>query len=194
MAEDTLGAALGRLEGHLRKDGAAIGYLLRPGLSREELYAALDGVFDNVPAEVETWFAWHDGAPEVPEDEDFRDETWLPNRQHLLPIRWALSQRAMLLEECSPELSYDSHTFQSHWLPIVGADGWWLVADMRGPDVAPVHQLWIQDGDWREVAEPSILSMVQAWNTAFEAGRYAWDRVAGCWQDYEVDPDHPKVT
>ncbi len=76
----------------------------------------------------------------------------------------------------------------------MGSERWWLVVDMRGRDSAPVHYLFIEDGDGREVAEPSILSMVQAWNTAFETGRYVWDRVAGCWQDYDVDPAHPRVT
>ena len=113
---------------------------------------------------------------------------------HLLPVEVALAERVKLLEMSGPGLAWDDGTFQPYWLPIVAGARTWFGVDMRGNDLAPVHVCFIEDGDWRVVAEPSITSMVEAWNAAFDSGRYLWDRIAGCWEDYDVDPEHPEVT
>src|SRR3954469_24843284 len=74
---------LQQLEVHLRDLGAVVADNLRPGLGRGEVDALVGDHFDQLPAQIRTWFAWHDGAHEDgPEGVD----PWLPSRmtQHSL--------------------------------------------------------------------------------------------------------------
>ncbi len=53
---------LQQLEEHLRSCGAYLAEALRPDLAAGEVTAFTGGIFDPVPAELLTWYAWHNGA------------------------------------------------------------------------------------------------------------------------------------
>ena len=61
---DRLASALERLEEHLRREGATVMDLARPGIDAAELDEILSPLGLAAHADLRTWFGWHDGAGE----------------------------------------------------------------------------------------------------------------------------------
>jgi hypothetical protein len=195
--DDELLGELVALEENLRRSGAYIHRLLRPGLSVEQIHTLADGVFNHVPAAILTWFGWHDGAIR---DHDFppgepEAETWLPNRLELPSLAEALEEREDLLFRLGPQHDdYTSITYQPTWLPLVSEGNLCLAADLS-VETCPIHDVDQAGGiTWDEVVEPSPATMVRAWNDNFANGNYRWLPDERYWDGRRVDPAHRSVT
>ncbi len=183
---------LQQLEEHLRSCGAYLAEALRPGLAAGEVTAFTGGIFDPVPAELLTWYAWHNGVEQAYGDDD--PDAFLPNVMDVLSLDEAMNRREGLLRTSGPELDDEPWmTYQPTWLPLVASDKHYLVADLTAGAGHPVPVLYVAfptDEDWNTVQEPSIAAMVAVWNTHFANGNYRWNREEKCWQNHPFFDKH----
>jgi hypothetical protein len=190
-------AELQQLEVHLRDLGAVVADCFRPGLSRGEVDAYMDGSFERLPSEIVTWFAWHDGADETSATR--RGDPWLPISLNLLSLDEALAAREEQLADWGPGGAMDpdpERMWQPRWLPLLGGGSLSLVGDLdAGEDQpVPVHRInFAPDVPWHDVQEPSIKAMVRVWNDHFAKGDHHWDAEQGGWTNTVYDPDHRVV-
>jgi hypothetical protein len=195
--DDVLLAELVAFEENLRRSGAYIHRLLRPGLSIEQILALTEGVFDHVPAPILTWFGWHDGAirdPDVPPGEP-EEEAYLPNLLALPSLAEALEEREDLLNRRGPQHDdYVSMTYQPSWLPLVSEGNLCFAADLS-VDACSIHDVDQGAGGitWDQVVELSPTTMVRAWNDNFANGNYRWLPDEHCWDESRPDAEHSTV-
>jgi cell wall assembly regulator SMI1 len=118
--------------------GIGIGEHTVPGTSAERVRSALDGLGLGVPAELVTWFTWHDG-------QDHRDGLIYDVRVDDL---WLLSldeavadtefQRSLSAQESGP----DWVLWPDHWLVLCNdGGGGCLGVDCTGSDLAPAFEV-----------------------------------------------------
>ena len=187
---------LTRFEGLLTDLGALVVQALRPGLGREEFDAIVDRVCPDVPAEVRTWFAWHDGS-----NDDFADEgdAYVPNGLPLLSLADAIAESRHMTRTSGPDGSFDPEpgsTWSPTWLPLQQLNWWWIVADAAGGEdaPAPIHAVSLHvPRPWSEPYLPSITAMVRIWNRHLEAGEHNWDAQGRRWANRVSDPDYPLI-
>jgi len=186
---------LTRFESLLADLGALVVQALRPGLGRAEFDAISDGEFQLAPAELRTWFAWHDGS-----NDDFVEDgdAVLPNGMALLSLADALAESRHMTATSGPGGSFDPEpgaTWSPTWLPLQQLNWWWIVADASNQDgAASVHALSLHvPRPWSEPYLPSITAMVRIWNRHLEAGEHHWDPEGRRWANRVTDPSYPLI-
>jgi len=146
---------------------------LRPGLTDEEIDALTARLPHRLPAELRTWYGWHDGAKL-----DLPVGPWhLGNGLNLLPLQVAVERHDFLAQ---PELrsGVPAVDFRDEWLPICWFGTCYIAVDTSGDASAPcpVHALDTHgDIEWTKVRAPSLLAMVLMWVRALDEGYWVWD-------------------
>lgn len=163
---DRLASALERLEERLRREGATVMDLARPGMDAAELDEILSPLGLPAHADLRTWFGWHDGAGE---------RLVTPYAQSVLAPGCEFWSAELMAAECvqvrgvCAELAEDpdfpwsaEQMWHPSWFPVLRLLGHGLVAlDL---DVGSVHTIW-WDGspeDRHRVRWPSLQAFVEA--------------------------------
>jgi hypothetical protein len=178
-----LEAALERVEGFFRAQGAPIADLVRPGLSDDELDEQARAWPYSLPAEVRTWFRWHNGCEQPPEVQS----TW--------PfLTWNLSfaegvEDARLIQQWQEQDRDNIHeriVYEARWLPLFNASPGIEAVDtsVSFDASAPVHDLHVMAEDWRVPIIGSLTELAELWVHAIDAGWWRWDDEAGDWADH----------
>lgn len=172
--------ALAGFEARIVAQGAPAARLLRPGLADDQIDALTAHLPFAIPAEVRTWFGWHDGV-----DTPLDDHARLPCGD-LLSLTGALSQRESLLAQPVPDALREFRDFCPSWLPIRHG-GRYIVVDcgVAPSDVSPVRTVdfWTEYV-WEDVRAPSVTAMVELWNQLIDDGYWRYDRALGDWEDH----------
>lgn len=173
---DRLRQALEGFEARLRSQRAPVAHSLRPGLSQAELASLTRGLPFRLPAELRTWFLWHDGA-----EGDYQ----LPVMD-LFPLADALAERQYLLEHPIPADLHESMGFmRPGWLPIGHVATCTFVANCDVADLgtSSIHALdvWFGGPHWDDPLAGSLLEMVELWNRLLDDGLWRFAAAAGEW-------------
>jgi hypothetical protein len=128
--QSRLRAALARLERTWSRLGLAIADAAAPGLDEEVVRSTLSVLDLEAPAELVTWFGWHNGA------------STSPYMREALPGWWLLT-----LDECVDRfLSHRDFGRPEGWawvetlFPIMAMDAYRLLAEVRpGSPTVPIH-------------------------------------------------------
>jgi cell wall assembly regulator SMI1 len=181
---------LDRLAATWRAHGVPGEEALGPG-RRVTSFTSDDGrLHVELPAELRTWWGWHDGHVE-----DWKGRPW-PIGPGLTPFTSAESrdlwQRSMSMATGAaadaPEgtlLTDPDYWWRSCWVPLLSDGSGYLVGDcaLGEPDVAPIRRIeWGPDLD--VVARPrteSFGQLVEWWIEALEIGLWSFDRDAQKW-------------
>jgi len=143
-----------------------------------------------LPTELRTWWAWHDGqvtnwkgrpraiAPSLTPMSSAQSREW-----------WQSSlEKAQEMAAEAPEgtpMSHADYWWRSRWVPLFSDGSGYLVGDcsLGDPDVAPIRRIeWGPDLD--EVARPrtdSFGQLVEWWIEALDLGLWGFDRDAQRW-------------
>jgi cell wall assembly regulator SMI1 len=161
-----LATALERLEVHLRREGAAVMDLARPGIDAARLDEILAPLGLTANTDLRTWFGWHDGAGE---------RLVTPYVQSVLAPGCEFWSAELMASECrqvrevSAELAADpgfpwsvEQMWHPSWFPVLRLFGHGLVAvDLIA---GSVHTIW-WDGspeDRHRVRWSSLQAFVEA--------------------------------
>lgn len=169
--------ALAGLDTRLHAQQAPAFWQLKAPLSSGEVDVIAADLPFRLPAELRTWFGWHDGAD---------NDSVLPGKQ-LLPLHLGLLIRERdLAEPTPPDLVEVWGEIRPTWFPIATAGTAKIVAEcgVGMDEVSSIHVIDHWSGDhWHDVLSPSILFMVETWNQFLDDGTWQYDIAKEAWDD-----------
>jgi cell wall assembly regulator SMI1 len=185
---------LDRLSATWRAHGAPIEDALAPGRAIGSFTSDDGSLHVDLPEELRTWWAWHDGAPK--EQRPIR--SWMMG-PHLTPMSSTWSRewwQTMMAEAASMATRTETDPdfwWQKTWVPLFNPGTGYHVADCGlGPaGVTPIR--WV---DWHHEerlppATDSLGQLVEWWIEAIELGIWMWDQDSGMWtratQGFEIE-------
>jgi cell wall assembly regulator SMI1 len=185
---------LDRLSATWRAHGAPIEDALAPGRAVES-FTSDDGAFHaDIPDEVRTWWAWHDG--DVEGLSVFASQMG-PNLQPMSSTWSREWWQTMMSEAATMATSTEtdpSFWWQETWVPLLSnSAGGYLVADCGlGPaDVTPVRLVDWHHEERLPPATDSLGQLVEWWIEAIELGIWTWDQDRSMWvrtrRDREIE-------
>ncbi len=185
---------LDRLSATWRAHAAPIEDALAPGRTVES-FTSDDGTLHvEIPDELRTWWAWHDGAPK----ERRPISSWMmgPN---LTPMSstwsrewWQTMMAEAAMMATQGDLADPDFWWQEGWVPLLSNSvGGTLVADCR---LGPAGLTPIRLVDWHHEerlppATHSLGQLVEWWIEAIELGIWTWDKDRGKWVRARWDPE-----
>jgi hypothetical protein len=182
---------LAQMESRWHRQQAPVAATLRPGHPAETLATAFSDLGLDVPAELRTWWTWHDGADDSgPGSTKFVGLGWkLLSVADARTVIQEQRARATRIDPDHPESLWDWA-----WLPLC-ADHYGGIAvvdgtrDLDGP--TPIRYTEPElGGSPRPIAAPSLGTAVTWWITALDAGA-GYNATLGRWH-YDLsmlDPD-----
>lgn len=180
---------LDRLSATWRAHGVPGEEALAPGREVSSFTSDDGALHVELPAELRTWWAWHDGCV----------EDWQGTRPIARSLRLMSSAQSRGWWQRSMELAKDAagpapagtpladpdYWWRSSWVPLFSDGSGYLVGDcaLGGPDVAPIRRIeWGPDLD--VVARPrtdSFGQLIEWWIEALELGLWTYDRNMKRW-------------
>jgi cell wall assembly regulator SMI1 len=180
---------LDRLTATWRAHGVPGEEALAPGRHVGSFTSDDGSIHVELPAELQMWWAWHDGRVEDWEG------TW-PIGPSLRPLssaqsrdRWQRSME-MATDAAAPApagtpLADPGYWWRASWVPLFSDGSGYIVGDcaLGGPDVAPIRRIeWGPDLD--VVARPrtdSFGQLVEWWIEALDLGLWGFDPAVQRW-------------
>jgi cell wall assembly regulator SMI1 len=180
---------LDRLTATWRAHSVPVEDALAPG-RHVSSFTSDDGTLHvELPTELRTWWAWHDGhidgtsaewgiGPLFQQMSSTRSREWW---------QWSI-EKAQELAGDAPEgtpLTDPNYWWRESWIPLASDGSGYIVADcdLGGPDVAPIRRIeWGPDLD--VIARPrtdSFGQLVQWWIEAIEHGLWIYDHDRDTW-------------
>lgn len=180
---------LDRLSATWRAHGIPVEEALAPGREVTS-FASDDGKLHvDLPTELQTWWAWHDGHVEGTEREWGIGPLFEQMSSTRARDKW---QRSMAMAqdlatdapEGTPNANPD-YWWRESWVPLSGEGARKITADcaLGGPDVAPIHSIeWGPELD----VDPQPLTdsfgqLVEWWIEAIELGLWTYDYDRDAW-------------
>lgn len=148
-----------------------------------------------LPTELRTWFAWHDGHIEGtgklwstgPLFEQMSAKVSRDWWQHSI----AMGVRAAVDGPVGTPLADPDYWWREGWVPLASDGSGYIVAacDLGGPDVAPI--LRIEWGDHVDAVPraDSFGQLVEWWIEAIESGMWTYDRDRDAWAPRAWTPE-----
>lgn len=189
---------LDRLSATWRAHGVPVEDALAPGTEVSSFNSDDGSRHVELPTELQTWWAWHDGGVrEAPSVFAWQMGPLLqPMSSTRSRAKW---QRSM---EMAKKMAADAlegtaladpdYWWRASWVPLFSDGSGYLVGDcdLGGLDVAPIRRIeWGPGLD--ESARPrtdSFGQLVEWWIEAIEAGMWTFDHEAGMWVAAASDP------
>ncbi len=185
---------LDRLSATWRAHGVPIEDALAPGRAIESFTSDDGNLHIDIPDELQTWWAWHDGGIE----EGRSIFSWQIG-PHLQPMSSTWSRdwwQTMMSEAATMATRTETDPdfwWQEAWVPLFDPGAGTLVGDCRlgSAEVTPIR--WV---DWHHEerlppATDSLGQLVQWWIEAIELGIWTWDQDSGMWtratQGFEIE-------
>lgn len=179
---------LDRLSATWRAHGAPIEDALAPGRTVES-FRSDDGTLQvDLPEELRTWWAWHDGSIE---GRSTRSSLMGP---HLQPMsstssrQWwqTMMAEAAMMATRGPEgteLAERDYWWQEAWVPLLDPGVGTLVADCRlgRAGLTPIRHVDWHDEERRPPCTDSLGQLVEWWIEAIEHGIWTYDPDRGVW-------------
>lgn len=192
MSQERLWEQLGELEGQWRRLGAPVASQAAPGLSLEQIEAAVGPVGVHLPGELVVWWQWHNGV-RSPGSHGFTESMIGTAAWDLLSLDDAVG--AYRREPRSPQYPGDpiarEFYWRDTWFPFAacGADLLFVdTAAARADGTVPVRcKLNFGWEDWDVEQAASLADAVAMWVRALREGYYWWDPQAEDWKDRVAD-------
>jgi cell wall assembly regulator SMI1 len=185
-------ALLDELEARWRAQSAPIVGQLRSGIDDATMAELAAPLGLTVPAEVRTWYRWHNGATETEwrKDVEMCGMGW---RFFSLEraTKEAVRRRAMALKACNQDQEEADQSFwRWAWLPLAdNQHGGVMFVDGRASSDPPRTQVIYTEpeiGTDTPPAAPSLGQVVTWWIEAIDTGLYAYDSARDRWY-FDVD-------
>lgn len=176
---------LDRLSATWRTHGAPIEDALAPGRTVESFTSDDGNLHVDLPEELRTWWAWHDGAspgalgPHLTAYSSTKSREWW---QTMMAEAASMAANANMPD--GTELADPGHWWQETWVPLAGnAAGGEQVADCGlGPSgVTPIRLVDWHHEDRLPPATNSLGQLVEWWIEAIELGIWTFDKDRGMW-------------
>jgi cell wall assembly regulator SMI1 len=181
---------LDRLSATWRAHGAPGEEALAPGRIVTSFTSDDGNLHVELPAELRTWWAWHDGPVEA------RAGEWIiglslqqmSSRVSCDWWQWSMARAQDLAADApagTPNADPD-YWWRPSWIPLASDGSGYIVADcdLGGPDVAPIRRIeWGPDLD--VIARPrtdSFGQLVEWWIEAIELGIWTYDHDRATWR------------
>lgn len=180
---------LDRLTATWHAHGVPIEEALAPGIDVTSFTSDDGSLHVELPVELRTWWAWHDGVVEG------RAGSW-PVVPGLRPMtvtesrdwwQWSLEHAQKVAADAlagTPNAN-PAYWWRPSWIPLFSDGSGYVVADcdLGGPDVAPIRRIkWEPDLDvTSRPRTDSFGQLVEWWIEALELGVWAYDRDAEGW-------------
>jgi cell wall assembly regulator SMI1 len=140
----------------------------------------------DLPAELQTWFAWHDGH--VKTGREWRAGPLFAQMSAEVSRDWWQRSIAMAVRSAvdGPEgtpLADPDYWWHESWVPLASDGSGYIVAacDLGGPDAAPLLRIeWGPDVDHEPRAD-SFGQLVEWWIEAIEIGQWIYDHDRDAW-------------
>jgi cell wall assembly regulator SMI1 len=192
--------ALDAFEDALRAAGVALADTLRPPATPETLERLEQSLGFPLPAELRTWWSWHDGAGES--GERCAEAELPPNGLRLLSTaesievrEWFRQLAPQAAEDAPPPRDDPDYLFDPRWVPLLGTPRPAVVVADCSSGGTNARILYV---DWAnpEVANPQAESLghlvawlTEAWRNNVWVFRYDWE-----WEtDRERAPKDPET-
>jgi hypothetical protein len=176
MSATPLNDALLRLEAEWVRLDAPITGLLRPGLSDIEIDSQTEPLGLTVPAELRTWWRWHDGA-DLGEQHGF-ERTIGPGGYALLPLHEAVKRYQLEMEIAENVRGEAPVAWGRSWLPFMvnsGPSRLYVDCDRVTPSAASPVRMVTWEWEQPEVDRAcSLCQAVELWVWSLESGYYRW--------------------
>ena len=188
MVDDALLAALDELEQRLMAVEDPILDMLQPGIGEDEVSSALAAQGLHPPAELVTWWGWHNGSRPPNRLTSFASIGFPYSVQDALTAlvswrdNWAVDA-VSIFQDAGIDRALDWF-WRPSWLPLFGlAHSGVIAADTAGSGSAPLHDVEAEDveGTFHEPSTPSIAVAIRTAVEAIDENALRWNRERKLW-------------
>lgn len=181
---------LDRLSATWRAHGVPIEDALAPGRAVESFTSDDGSLHVDLPEELRTWWAWHDGGiegrrplrsmgPYVEPYSSMDSREWWQTM-----LAEAASMAANMAADLPEnEMADPDFWWQEGWVPLFNPGTGYHVADCRlGPaGLTPIRRVDWHHEERLPPATDSLGQLVEWWIEAIELGIWTWDKDSGTW-------------